>query len=129
MWAVISVPRSMKSIVDGQLSASPLNLAEVMACLSMSDANTDAMVCPSDGRYPRDTSNNTIVDCVSPYIRDYYNNHHTCCVVLIVGCWCYRGHRRAGRVYDDVSAGRGDCQSNIFLQDTPHIHSVYGMCV
>ena len=43
------IVREMKSIVDGEASASPINLAEVLSCMSLSDANTDAMVHPSDG--------------------------------------------------------------------------------
>lgn len=43
------IVRTMKAIADGKSGASPVNLAEVMGCLSSSDANTDAMVRPSDG--------------------------------------------------------------------------------
>jgi hypothetical protein len=45
----VQIVRSMKSIVDGNNVSSPVNLAEVLGCLSLSDANTDAMVSPPDG--------------------------------------------------------------------------------
>ena len=43
------IVRQMKSIVDGEAATSPVNLADVLGCMSSSDANTDAMVRPSDG--------------------------------------------------------------------------------
>jgi hypothetical protein len=45
----VQIVRSMKSIVDGGSSSSPVNLADVLGCLSLSDANTVAMVSPPDG--------------------------------------------------------------------------------
>lgn len=45
----VQIVRSMKLIVDGTSATSPVNLADVLGCLSLSDANTDAMVSPPDG--------------------------------------------------------------------------------
>lgn len=43
------IVRVMKEIVDGESGASPIILGEALSCLSSSDANTEAMVSPSDG--------------------------------------------------------------------------------
>ena len=43
------IVRSMQTILEGRTPLSPVNLAEVLDYLSSSDANTDAMVAPSDG--------------------------------------------------------------------------------
>jgi hypothetical protein len=40
------IVKSMQAIVDGQSNGSPTTLAEVLGCLSLSDANTEAMVYP-----------------------------------------------------------------------------------